>query len=388
MSQVATSGGAVPAADTAAAPAAGGRTRMRREEHRTGWLFSAPALLLPAAFIVPHEAMGRWAVDRLLDRIDGVADPDAWPQLPVQRWSDTLETLHLCAQVVGKIRLVCGPWINHSWGVPLYVTARGLGTALVPYGGAAFEIEFDLAGSVLRVTTTGGGTATVVLGPTTIAAFHDEVLGAMRAVGMPVQINPVPSEIAAAVPFTDDTVPRAYDAGHATTLWRALVQIDRVFRDFRAGFVGKVSPVHLFWGSFDLAVTRFSGRAAPAHPGGMPNLPDDVAREAYSQEVSSLGFWPGNRQAPTPIFYSYAYPAPDGFALSAVTPDAASWLEDLGEFALPYDVVRAAGDPDATLLAFAESTYAAAADLAGWDRTVLEARGGRPSSWWRDRQRT
>jgi hypothetical protein len=313
------------------------------------------------------------------------AERSAWPVLPVGEWSDTIETLHRFTQVVGKIRLVCGPWINHSWGVTLYVTARGLGTSLVPYGTAGFEINVDLLDSRLRIVTTTGAMRDVPLEPTSVAAFHDEVLRAMDAVGMPVVISPVPSEIADAMPLTDDTTTRHYDAGHARALWQALVQAHRVFSDFRAGFIGKVSPVHFFWGGFDLAVTRFSGRPAPSHPGGVPNFPDDVAREAYSHEVASLGFWPGNRQWPIPIFYAYAYPTPAEFAHAAVEPEAASWLEGLGEFALPYDAVRTANDPDTTLLAFAHSTYAAAADLAGWDRDALEAPDPHPPSWWHRR---
>lgn len=311
--------------------------------------------------------------------------PSAWPALPVDDWTDTLEALHLFTQVVGKIRLVCGPWINHSWGVPLYVTARGLSTGLVPYGGAGFEIAFDLVAERVEIATTAGEVRDIPLRPISVAAFHDEVIDAMAAVGMPVTINPMPSEIADAMPFIDDTRTRPFDADHARALWQALIHADRVFTTFRAGFIGKASPVHLFWGAFDLAVTRFSGRTAPPHPGGMPNFSDDVAREAYSHEVSSLGFWPGNRESPTPIFYSYAYPTPAGFADAAVEPDAAFWLEALGEFALSYEAVRTADDPDATLLAFARSTYAAAADLAGWDRASLEVSDSDPASWWHRR---
>jgi hypothetical protein len=309
-------------------------------------------------------------------------DPGAWPQLPYSEWADTLEALHLYTQVVGKIRLVCGAWLNHSWGVPLYVSARGLRTSLVPYGSEAFEIELDLRALHADIVTTQGAREQVPFGSTSVAAFHDAVLSAMEAVGLPVTINAVPSEIADAVAFPDDAAHRRLDAGHAAALWRALVQAERAFTTFRAGFVGKASPVHFFWGAFDLAVTRFSGRAAPPHPGGLPNFPDAVAQEAYSHEVTSLGFWPGNRGSPTPIFYAYAYPTPDGYAEAAVTPDDAFWLGDLGEFALPYEAVRTAEDPDATLLAFAESTHAAAADLAGWNRTALESSDPDPASWW------
>lgn len=312
-------------------------------------------------------------------------DPSAWPRLPVDEWTDTLEALHLFTQVVGKIRMGCGPWINHSWGVPLYVQTEGLGTGLVPYGSAGFSITFDLTAPEVRVATTRGDSRTVPLAPTTVADFYDRVLGAMADLDMPVTIFPVPSEIPDATPLDRDTAPRPFDPDHARALWQALLQANRVFTDFRAAFIGKVSPVHFFWGSFDLAVTRFSGRPAPPHPGGMPNFPDDVAREAYSHEVSSLGFWPGNRDAPTPIFYAYAYPTPEGYAEAVVEPDDAFWLEQLGEFALPYDVVRTAEDPDDALLSFAQSTYAAAADLAGWNRTALEHPDPDPAHWWRRR---
>lgn len=312
------------------------------------------------------------------------ADASAWPPLPSDGWADTVETLHLFTQVVGKMRLVCGPWLNHSWGVPLYVSARGLSTGLVTYGASAFELELDLAGGRLRVVTTDGENREPPL-QRSVADFHGGVLDTMAGLGMPVSIHPVPSEIADAQPFDVDTRERAYDPEHARTLWLALVQAHRVFTDFRAGFVGKVSPVHFYWGSFDLAVTRFSGRTAPPHPGGIPNFPDDVAREAYSHEVTSLGLWLGNRAAPTPIFYSYAYPTPVGFAEAAVRPSSATWLGALGEFALPYEAVRTAPDPDAELLAFAESTHAAAADLAGWDRAALELDDPHLSTWWHRR---
>ena len=314
------------------------------------------------------------------------SDAAGWPELPVGRWADTVEAFHLLTQVVGKVRLVCGPWINHSWGVPLYVTARGLTTSLVPYGAAGFQIDMDLRDLHAEIATTSGATRRVPFACTSVAAFHGAVLDAMDSLGMPVEIHPVPSEIADAVPFTADTTERIVDADHVRALWLALVQAHRVFTAFRAGFLGKVSPVHFFWGSFDLAVTRFSGRTAPDHPGGVPNFPDDVAREAYSHELTSLGFWPGNRQAPTPIFYGYAYPTPEGYGDAWVEPAAASWLSDLGEFALPYEAVRTADDPDATLLAFAEATHAAAADLAGWDRAALESSDPHPPTWWHRRR--
>ncbi|MEO1060526.1 MAG: DUF5996 family protein [Actinomycetota bacterium] len=315
-------------------------------------------------------------------------EPTPWPELPIEEWGDTLETLHLFTQVVGKIRLVQAPWLNHSWSVPMYVNARGLGTSLVPHGTDGFELDFDLIDHELRLETTTGWTDAVALTDVSVADFHERVLAMMDRAGMPVEINPVPNEIADAIPFPDDHEHGTYEPSHVQAVRGALLQSDRVFHRFRAGFLGKASPVHFFWGSFDLAVTRFSGRSAPPHPGGVPNFPDDVAQEAYSHEVTSVGLWFGNAESPVPIFYAYAYPTPEGFAEAAVAPDEAFWLEALGEFALPYDAVRAAPDPDAALLAFFESTHAAAADLAGWDRRALECNTPQGPEWWRDRPHT
>ena len=308
-----------------------------------------------------------------------------WPALPASEWTDTLETLHMWTQIVGKVRLVRTPWLNHSWSVPLYVTSTGLTTSLVPHGGEGFELAFDFLAGDLLLTTTRGERRSIALEPRTVADFHAAVMDALDSVGMPVAIHAVPNEVPDAIPFPEDTKHAAYVAEHARALWRALLQAHRVLTRFRAGFRGKASPVHFFWGSFDLAVTRFSGRTAPPHPGGMPNFPDDVAREAYSHEVTSCGFWPGNRDAPTPIFYAYAYPTPEGFRDAPVEPDAAFWLTDLGEFALPYDAVSDAADPDADLLAFLESTHAAAAELAGWDRVALECAHPSGPDWWSSR---
>ncbi|MEM9383223.1 MAG: DUF5996 family protein [Planctomycetota bacterium] len=308
-----------------------------------------------------------------------------WPALPSGDWTDTLETLHLWTQVVGKIRMVRSPWVNHGWSVPLYVTSRGLTTSLVPYGSEAFELAFDFFDHELVLTTTTGEKRVVALAPRSVAAFYREVMGAMDSVGMPVEIHATPSEIADAIPFPDDDTHDSYDGEHAQALWRALIQIDRVLKRFRGHYLGKASPVHFFWGSFDLAVTRFSGRTAPPHPGGIPNFPDEVAREAYSHEVTSCGFWPGNRESATPIFYAYAYPTPDGFSEAKVEPAEAFWLEALGEFALPYDAVREATDPDATLMSFLESTHAAAAGLAGWERDDLECIAPHGPDWWHTR---
>ncbi len=308
-----------------------------------------------------------------------------WPSLPTSAWTETLESLHLWTQVVGKIRLGYSPWLNHSWGVPLYVSTRGLRTSTIPYRGEMVELEFDFLEGRLDIHATTGAHRAVELRPQSVSRFHAEVLESMQAIGMPVTINPMPSEIADAIRFDEDEETREYDPDHALALWRALVNADRVMTNFRAGFRGKASPVHFFWGSFDLATTRFSGRTAPPHPGGIPNFPDDVAREAYSHEVTSVGFWPGNRAAPDPIFYSYAYPTPEGFSASTAEPAEAFWLEELGEFAITYTDVIASDDPDAALLAFFESTHAAAATLAEWNRADLECDHPDGPTWWHER---
>jgi hypothetical protein len=303
----------------------------------------------------------------------------------VDDWKDTRDTLHMWAQIIGKVRLAHAPLVNHWWQSTLYVSPRGLTTSTIPDGAGAFDMELDFLDHRLVVRSSTGEVRTVALEPKPVAEFHAETLDALAQLGHPTTIQATPNEVDPAIPFAEDHEHASYDAEAVQLFWRQLVQASRVLGEFRSRFVGKVSPVHLFWGSFDLAVTRFSGRSAPAHPGGVPNLPDDVAREAYSHEVTSLGFWPGNRQSPTPIFYGYAYPTPDGYRDVRVPPAAASWLADLGEFALPYEVVRAAADPDATLLAFAEATHAAAADLAGWDRAVLESSDRHPPTWWHRR---
>lgn len=295
-----------------------------------------------------------------------------WPDLPFEAWSDTAATLHMWSQVVGKVRLVQTPWTNHSWHVPLYVTARGLGTSLIPCHGRAFEMEFDLLAQELVIQMADGARRALPLTPRPVSEFYREVMDALRALDLDIHIHTTPSEVPDGIPFEKDTGPRAYDPEFATRFWRALVQIDRVFKEFRARFVGKCSPVHFFWGSFDLAVTRFSGREAPPHPGGVPNFPDWVAREAYSHEVSSAGFWPGGGGVDSPTFYSYAYPVPDGFSKAGVEPSGASWSSSLGEFLLPYDDVRNASSPDEVLLEFLQSTYDAAARCAAWDRARLE----------------
>jgi hypothetical protein len=296
----------------------------------------------------------------------------AWPSLPLAAWADTYATLHRWTQIVGKIRLAQSPWVNHSWHVTLYVTATGLTTSFIPYGGRAFQIDFDFVDHQLQVRSSDGGRAGFALEPQSVATFHRRVVEELNRLDLRVRFNGRPSEIADAIRFDADEIHRAYDRDYANRFWRVLLNCDRVFGEFRARFVGKCSPVHFFWGAPDLAVTRFSGREAPPHPGGVPGLPDWVAREAYSHEVSSAGFWPGGGPIPHAAFYSYAYPEPAGFAQARVEPDGAFYSADLREFVLPYDVVRESKSPDATLLAFLQSTYDAAADLGRWDRRALE----------------
>ena len=297
---------------------------------------------------------------------------EAWPPLPLEGWRDTYAALHLWTQIVGKIRLALSPWMNHGWQVTLYVTARGLGTSPIPHGSRTFELDFDFLESALFVRASDGGIGRVALEGQPVASFYRRLMAEMERLGLPVRINKRPNEVADPVPFDEDERPRSYDADAARRFWRVLVQADRVFRIFRGRFLGKASPVHFFWGAPDLAVTRFSGRLAPPHPGGIPNLPDTVTRDAYSHEVSSCGFWPGGGPVAYPVFYSYAYPEPAGFPTAVVGPAAAFYSGDLKEFLLPYDAVRESKAPDDTLLEFLQSTYEAAADRAGWDRKALE----------------
>jgi hypothetical protein len=303
---------------------------------------------------------------------------DLWPDLPFADWKSTYETLHMWTQLVGKVRLVQTPWTNHSWHVPLYVTSRGLTTSAIPYETRSFQIDFDFIDHKLSVEVSTGEVKELQLAPRPVAEFYRELFAALAELGLDVRINTTPNEVANAIPFERDYEHASYEPGQANRFWRALAQADRVFKQFRAGFVGKCSPVHFFWGSFDLAVTRFSGRRAPEHPGGVPNLPDWVVREAYSHEVSSCGFWPGSEQVPEAVFYAYAYPEPEGFRSAQVKPAGATYHAELREFILPYDVVRRSDSPDATLLQFLQSTYEAAADLARWDRAALEVLPPRP----------
>jgi Family of unknown function (DUF5996) len=297
---------------------------------------------------------------------------DQWPPLPFAEWKDTAGTLHMWTQIVGKIRLTLSPWTNQSWHVTLYVTSRGLTTSPIPHGSHTFEIQFDFIDHQLLIDKSDGARRTISLKPQSVAEFYRTVMKMLSDLELPVTINTTPNEIENAIPFDQDEEHRSYDREYANRFWRVLVQSDRVFKEFRSRFCGKCSPVHFFWGSFDLAVTRFSGRPAPPHPGGVPHLPDEITREAYSQEVSSLGFWPGNAAAPTPVFYSYAYPEPPEFAEAKIQPDAAFYEAKLREFILPYDAVRTAEKPDQVLLDFAQSAYDAASKLGKWDRAALE----------------
>jgi len=301
-----------------------------------------------------------------------------WPALPYAAWRDTCATLHLWTQIVGKIRLAATPWLNHSWHVTLRVTARGLRTPLIHAGAHDFEIEFDFIDHTLWIRTAAGHFRQVMLRPVSVAAFFADVRIALDELGIAVAIDAMPNEIADAIPFGEDRTHAAYDPDYANRFWRVLLRAHETMEHFRTAYLGKASPVHFFWGSFDLAVTRFSGRPAPRHPGGIPHLADAVVREAYSHEVSSAGFWPGGGPIDYAAFYSYAYPAPDGFASAKVRPAQAFFSKELGEFILPYDAVRAAPDPNAALMDFLQSTYEAAADLGKWDRAALECGLGEP----------
>ena len=294
-----------------------------------------------------------------------------WPALPVAEWETTRDTLHLWTQVVGKVRLARTPLVNHWWNVTLCVTARGLTTSLMADGPSrGFQIDFDFQAHQLEITTTDGRQGAVTLEPRSVADFYAEVMGRLDELELSTPIWPMPVEIEGATPFPDDHDHASYNPDAVSRFWRSLVQSDRVLRDFRSRFVGKASPVHFFWGAFDLAVTRFSGRTAPPHPGQAPNLGPHVMREAYSHEVSSCGYWPGGNLEGT--YYSYAYPEPAGFSDWPAIPDGARYDDGLGEFVLPYETVRAAGDPDELLHAFLQGTYEAAAERAGWNRAQLE----------------
>jgi uncharacterized protein DUF5996 len=297
-----------------------------------------------------------------------------WPSLPLDDWKDTLDTLHRWMQMVGKTRLALAPPVNHYWHVTQYVTPRGLTTSAMPYGGRTVEVELDFIDHNLLVRTSDGTTRAMPLMPRTVAEFYREYRALLDSLGLRVKIWPVPSEMEDTLRFTEDDQHRSYDPDHAARCWKILAQSTRVFQEFRGRFLGKCSPVHFFWGGFDLACTRFSGRRAPPHPGGIPNLPDRITRESYSHECISAGWWPGSIGGPLaePAFYSYSYPVPQGYAEARVEPDEAYYHSVLREFVLPYDVVRTAERPDEVLLRFLQSTYEAAANLGKWDRPALE----------------
>jgi hypothetical protein len=299
-----------------------------------------------------------------------------WPELPTAAWSETYATLHLLTQIIGKIRLARSPWLNHSWHVALYVTARGLTTSPIPDGARTFQIDLDFIDHHSRISTSDGATRELALAGQSVANFYRATMAALSDLGIDVTIDEMPSELAEPTRFSQDHQHASYAPDAVRRFFQILVNTDRVFKQFRTGFVGKASPVHFFWGSFDLAVTRFSGRRAPRHPGGVPHLADDVVCEAYSHEVSSTGFWPGSGAIDYPAFYCYAYPEPAGFRTTQVRPDAAFFSETLGEFILPYDAVRTAAEPDQILLEFLQSTYEAAANAAKWDRDALECAPG------------
>jgi hypothetical protein len=304
--------------------------------------------------------------------IQSTTTESIWPSLPLAAWQDTYATLHRWTQIVGKIRLALAPNFNHWWQSTLYVTSRGLTTSVIPYGTRTFQISFDFLDHQLLIETSDGMIKRIPLTPCSVADFYQNVMTALSEVGIEVRIWTMPQEIAEPLRLDQDDQHTTYDPEYAQRFWRILVQADRVMTLFRSRFMGKSSPVHFFWGSFDLAVTRFSGRRAPEHPGGVPNMADWVTREAYSHEVSSCGFWPGGGTVVEPVFYTYAYPAPEGFQDYPVQPQAAFYSSDMQEFILPYEAVRQADDPDAALLTFLQSTYEAAANLGHWDRAALE----------------
>ena len=306
--------------------------------------------------------------------------PNRWPELAYDEWADTVTTLHLWTQIVGKVRLVLTPWVNHSWHVPLYVTPRGLTTSTMYHGRQPLDIEFDFTDHQLRMRVADDRIQAFSLEPMSVADFHQRVMRDLDDLGLPVDIHGHPNEVEEAIPFEENHEQGAYHADAVQRFAAVLNQSTRVLTEFRAGFLGKNSPVHFFWGSFDLAVTRFSGREAPTHPGGFPNLPDWITREAYSHEVHSVGWFPGNAASPQSAFYAYAYPVPEGLGERTVRPEAAFWSDEMGEWFLPYDAVIGADDPDAALRAFCDSTYDAVADAADWDRDRLEAPSGFPKS--------
>ena len=296
----------------------------------------------------------------------------AWPELKYQEWHETLKTIHHWTQIVGKVRLKAMPWQNHSWHTTLYISARGFSTGSMPYKNGIFEIEFDFESHELVIYSTFNDARRISLENKSVADFYDAVFTELRAIQIDIKIYGKPNEMEENIPFSENDHNKTYNKQAAVNFWQAAVSIHNTFQVFRSKFIGKCSPVHLFWGAFDIAVTRFSGRPAPLHPGGAPNMPLNVMQEAYSQEVSSCGFWPGSDGFPEPIFYSYCYPTPKAFSEQKVEPKEAFWSDELGEFMLKYDDVRKADNPTDYLLSFLESTYIAAAETGDWDRESLE----------------
>jgi hypothetical protein len=303
-----------------------------------------------------------------------VAREEQWPALPLEEWSDTFVTLHMWTQVVGKVRLALAPMQNHWWQVPLYLTARGMTTSAMPAGRRTLQIDFDFISHELQLMMSDASSRVMPLAPHSVAGFYRQLMYALEELGVPVRIWTKPQEVEVAIPFERDLENASYDPDFAWRHWQILSQAERVLQRFRSDFIGKCSPIHFFWGSFDLAVTRFSGREAPPHPGGVPNMADWIAREAYSHEVHSVGFWPGNKVLPEPAFYAYAYPEPEGFRDAPGMAEGAYYSDDLREYILPYEAVRSAPDPDGRILEFARSTYEAAATLGGWPRSAIERR--------------
>lgn len=297
----------------------------------------------------------------------------AWPELNYHSWNDTLKTIHLWTQIVGKIRLKAMPWQNHSWHTTLYISSRGFRTGSMPYKDGIFELEFDFQSHLLVIHSTFNTTRNISLIDQSVASFHESLFSHLQELNINIEIHGQPNELEEAIPFAANTKDKSYDQQAAVNYWQAAVSIHNVFQKFRSDFIGKCSPVHLFWGAFDIAVTRFSGREAPLHPGGMPNMPLKVMQEAYSQEVSSCGFWAGGDAFPEPLFYSYCYPMAEGFSnASSIQPSESFWSNEMGEYILKYDDVRSARNPESYLLSFLQTTYEAAATAAKWNRTGLE----------------
>ncbi|MEQ8364845.1 MAG: DUF5996 family protein [Cyclobacteriaceae bacterium] len=296
----------------------------------------------------------------------------AWPALDYNSWKDTIKTIHQWTQIVGKVRLKAMPWQNHSWHTTLYVTTRGLTTGSMPYKDGMFEIEFDFESHIVVISTTFNKNVVIDLYPRTVADFYEDLFSKLEGLGINIKIHGSPNEMEPSIPFAENNVNKSYDKQSVVNFWQAAVSTHNVFLKFRSDFIGKCSPVHFFWGAFDIAVTRFSGRKAPLHQGAMPNMPKAVMQEAYSQEVSSCGFWPGSDASPMPMFYAYCYPSPADYGKQKVLPAQAFWSEEMGEFFLKYDDVRIADDPEKMLMDFLQSTYVAAANTGKWDRKNLE----------------